>query len=252
MTAAEPRLAVVSSTDEQRWHEALLESPVCEPQLRLWTYRAAGVVFGCSQAALLKQARQRPASCELVQRSSGGGAVLTGPWMLSTSILLPPDHRLLAGGTVTSYRWLGVLIAGLLRDMGLAAHALSPAEVRGSAADPALGWACFGGLSPWEVVVGGRKIVGLAQLRRRHGVLLTSGTLLARPDWHLLCDTLGRPRADVQALERKTTSCEEALGAAPLVEGFASALHQMLTDVLGVLPTSRSNPLSTPTRSAAA
>lgn len=245
MNEAEPRLAVVSSTEEQRWHEALLQAPVSEPQLRLWTYRAPGVVFGCSQAALLNQARSRPAGCELVQRSSGGGAVLTGPWMLSTSILLPPDHRLLAGGTVTSYRWLGVLIAGLLRDMGVAAHALSPADVRGSTADPSLGWACFGGLSPWEVVVGGRKIVGLAQLRRRHGVLLTSGTLLARPDWTLLCESLDRPAADRAALEHRTTSCEEVLGSAPLVESFASALHQMLTDVLGVHPVPLSNPLST-------
>lgn len=35
MNEAEPRLAVVSSTEEQRWHEALLQAPVSEPQLRL-------------------------------------------------------------------------------------------------------------------------------------------------------------------------------------------------------------------------
>ena len=121
--------------------------------------------------------------------------------------------------------------------MGVAAHALSPDDVRRNPGNPALGWACFGGLSPWEVVADGRKIVGLAQLRRRTGVLLTSGTLLARPDWAALCAALGRPADDARALAGVTTSCEEQLGAAPLVESFASELHQMLTDVLGELRT---------------
>lgn len=235
MTTADPHLTVVGCAEEQRWHESLLEAPVREPQLRLWTYRRPGVVFGCSQAALLADARGRGARTEMVLRRSGGGAVLTGPWMLSTSILLPPEHRLLAGGTVSSYRWLGALIAGLLRDMGVAAHALSPDDVRRNPGNPALGWACFGGLSPWEVVADGRKIVGLAQLRRRTGVLLTSGTLLARPDWAALCAALGRPADDARALAGVTTSCEEQLGAAPLVESFASELQQVLTDVLGEL-----------------
>lgn len=236
MHAINPRLAVVSCAEEQRWHEALLERPVREPQLRLWTYRTPGVVFGCSQAALLARAQQGRAGIELAQRRSGGGAVLTGPWMLSTSILLPSDHRLLAGGTVASYRWLGALIAGLLRDMNVPAHALAPDEARRAPDDPTLSWACFGALSPWEVVVGRRKIVGLAQLRRRNGVLLTSGTLLARPDWEALCAVLDRPADDADALAHATTSCEEQLGAAPLVESFASELHQMLTDVLGEFP----------------
>lgn len=235
MTAADHHLAVVGCAEEQRWHESLLEEPVREPQLRLWTYRKPGVVFGCSQAAMLADARGRGDQPEMVLRRSGGGAVLTGPWMLSTSILLPPEHRLLAGGTVSSYRWLGALIAGLLRDMGVAAHALSPDDVRRNPGNPTLGWACFGGFSPWEVVAGGRKIVGLAQLRRRTGVLLTSGTLLARPDWAALCAVLGRPANDARALAEATTSCEEQLGAAPLVESFASELQQMLTDVLGEL-----------------
>lgn len=239
MNAADPLLAVVSCGEEQRWHETLLEAPVREPRLQLWTYGAPGVVFGCSQAALLAAACGGKDRLEMVLRRSGGGAVLTGPWMLSTSILLPPDHELLSGSTVSSYRWLGVLIAGLLRDMNVPAHALTPEDVRRSPGDPALGWACFGGLSPWEVVAGGRKIVGLAQLRRRNGVLLTSGTLLAPPDWDALCAVLGRPPDDARALSAATTSCEEQLGVAPLVESFAVALHQMLTDVLGELRTAR-------------
>ena len=74
--------------------------------------------------------------------------------------------------------------------------------------------------------------------------------VLALLAYALLCETLDRPAPDRAALEHRTTSCEEVLGSAPLVESFASALHQMLTDVLGVHPVPLSNPL--PTHSVAA
>ncbi len=227
-------LTLARAAAEQDWNARALAAPVGTPRLRVWTYPAPGVVFGCAQAALHGEAaRAARTDCELVQRRAGGGAVLVGPWMLSSSVVLPPDHRLLAGGTVASYRWLGVLHAGLLRDFGVPAHALAPEALRQRAADPALAWACFGGLSPWEVVADGRKLVGLAQLRRRHGVLLTTGTLLWRPEWALLCRALDRPAADEARLEAATTSCAELLGTRIHIETLASSLQQMLADVLG-------------------
>ena len=38
--------------------------------------------------------------------------------------------------------------------------------------------ACFGTLSPWEVVIGKRKLVGLCQVRRRPGILYQIGVHL--------------------------------------------------------------------------
>ncbi len=230
MAALAPTLVTATPHAEQAWNARQLAEPVTEPRLRLWTYRAPGVVFGCSQRAL----HQRTALADrAVVRGSGGGAVLTGPWMLSASIVLPPDHALLSSGPIGSYRWLGVLHAGLLRDMGIAAFALPPEQARSYRADAALTWACYGGLSPWEVVVESRKIVGLAQLRRRTGVLLTSGTLIAPPDWRLLCEALGQPAGLGDALAHRTTSCETELGAPVIAEVLADRLHHMLTDVLG-------------------
>jgi lipoate-protein ligase A len=169
----------------------------------------------------------------VVQRGSGGGAVLTGPWMVSASVVLPPDHPLLGRSTLSSYRWLGALHAGLLRDAGIPAYAIPPEEVRLRPGDTRLKWACYGGLSPWEVVVGSRKIVGLAQLRRRTGVLMTSGTLIGQPDWSLLCGALGQSAADATLLDACTTSFAQQLGAPVLAEVLAERLHHMLTDVLG-------------------
>jgi lipoate-protein ligase A len=224
----------VTCREEQSWNAAQLDDPVTEPRLRLWTYRTPGVVLGCSQGALRERLDGSHALAGAVaQRGSGGGAVLTGPWMVSASIVLPPEHPLLGRGTLSSYRWLGALHAGLLRDIGIAAYAIPPEEVRLRQPDARLKWACYGGVSPWEVVVGRRKIVGLAQLRRRTGVLLTSGTLIARPDWRLLCDALGQSAADAELLDECTTSFAAQLGAPILAEVLAERLHHMLTDVLG-------------------
>ena len=223
----------VTQLQEQQWNAAQLARPVTEPRLRLWTYRAPGVVLGCSQTALRERMDSSHAlAASVVQRGSGGGAVLTGPWMVSASIILPPDHPLVAHGTVSSYRWLGALHAGLLRDAGIRASAIAPEEVRLHQADERLKWACYGGLSPWEVVVDLRKIVGLAQLRKRTGVLITSGTLIAQPDWGLLCDALGQP-GHAGLLSDCTTSYAEQLGAPVMAEVLAERLHHMLTDVLG-------------------
>ena len=49
-------------------------------------------------------------------------------------------------------------------------------RARAAAAGPgAAADACFGGLSPFEVLAGGRKVVGLSQARRRPGTLLQAG-----------------------------------------------------------------------------
>ncbi|MDT4860255.1 Octanoyltransferase LipM [compost metagenome] len=168
---------------------------------------------------------------EVLLRESGGGSVLTGPWMLGLSVALPPDHPLVATSPVGSYRWLGEAIAQTLQGCGVPSHAVAPQDLRarvaaGAAAGP--DWACFGGLSPWEVLSGGRKIAGLAQVRRAHGVLLVGGVLLDRSPWSLLCETLGRPAHEAQQLADITTDGYAAGGSAFDRAYFEQRLERVL------------------------
>jgi lipoate-protein ligase A len=103
-------------------------------------------------------------------------------WVLGLDILLPHGHPLAISDVVEAYRWLGIGWTETLRQFGLDARLVSIAEARAAPPPPpeladAIRLACFGALSPYEVVVGGRKVVGLAQLRRRN-VLLQSGVHL--------------------------------------------------------------------------
>jgi lipoate-protein ligase A len=208
-------IAVVSCNDEQAWNQQQLELPVSSPCFRLWRYAEPGVVLGRSQRNLVSAAEVRErAGISLVERHAGGGAVLTGPWMLSASIVLPESHTLASPRLVDSYRWLGEIYADVLQQFGIAAQALPPERATVLQQDTrtaGLEWACFAGFSPWEVVVGDRKIVGLAQSRKRNGTLFVAGLLLARPDWILLTRALDKPDASCAALAARTTSCAEQL-----------------------------------------
>jgi lipoate-protein ligase A len=224
----------VSAGEEQDWNTRSLSDTFSIPCVSLWTYQETAVVLGSSQRG---QASGPHAiglrGMEVVVRMAGGGAVLTGPWMSSASIVLPYNHRLVRRDPVETYRWLGEIYASVLCDLGMDARALAPEEARELQRRPVredLNWACYGGLSPWEVVVGQRKIVGLAQVRRRTGVLLVAGLLVAAPDWKLLCRAMGRPQQDADRLEHLTISCADKL---PSVPDQADLLSR-LSDAFGL------------------
>lgn len=224
--------------DEHAWVAEVLAAPVERPQWRVWRYPAAEIVLGCSQRALHGEVGRRAApGVDVSVRPSGGGAVLAGPWMIGVSVVLAPDDPLLGEGLVASYRWLGELHVRLMREAGIEASAVEPQRLReqavASGAAP-LRWACFGALSPWEVVdAAGRKLTGLAQQRRRMGVAFSAGTLVSRPDWRLLCEALGAPD-DAPRLDRLTAACDEAPGADRLgPDEWAQAIDEALARLLG-------------------
>ena len=233
MNGAKPILVV--RDEEQAWNRRALAQPVMWPHLRQWAYNNPAVVLGASQ-------RDRPtgeSSVPVLGRQSGGGAVLVGPWMLSASIVLPTTHPLAQAGPIAAYCAIGEAYAAVLRSHGGDVESLSPARVTAlsrTRGDAELAWACFGGLAPGEVVVDGRKLLGLAQVCRRNGVLLVAGLVLYRPDWSLLCRALDRPFDDIAALERQTTSCAEICNALPTLGAIAGQIYAQLRDVVAASP----------------
>lgn len=127
------------------------------------------------------------AGLPIVRRSSGGTAVLADDGLLNLDVALPAAHRLEHRDVVRAYAWLGTALARAFRRLGWAACVVTPDAARRDTADlradeypgaTVLRRTCFGGRSPYEVLVTGRKVVGLCQVRRRTGTLYQVGILL--------------------------------------------------------------------------
>ncbi len=165
--------------------EALLqELPASNlPALRWYVPTEPALVLGNGQKpALANLATCREQGVRVYRRTSGGAAVLVTSDLLSLDIVLPETHPLATTDVVEAYRWIGELWQDALQRLGVAKALTLPTEaVRAMAPlpkDDVLRLACYGTLSPWEVVVGKRKLVGLCQVRRRAGALYQTGVHL--------------------------------------------------------------------------
>ncbi len=203
--------------------EALLEGVARSGRnaVRWYLPTDRALLLGASQRlSTLDSAACRSAGVGVYRRAAGGNVVLSDENMLGVDIVVTPDSALWSGDVTESYRWLGASFRDALATMGVPAHLVSIGEARAStavdAADAALAkLTCFGGLSPYEVTVGERKIVGLAQVRRRHGALfqcavplhwrpLDLARLIALPDDERL--------ALATALEARATGLYDLVG----------------------------------------
>lgn len=173
---------------------------------------------------------------ELLRRPTGGKAILHGD-ELTYSLCLPLDHPLAGGDVAESYRRISAGLLRALACLGLGAQA-QPQGERPRHGD--LGPVCFELPSHYEISIGGRKLIGSAQLRRRGG-LLQHGTLPLFGDVARICDALrydgdGTPAEQKARVRARATTLAQAAGktvnwsaaAAAIEAGFARAFDMEL------------------------
>jgi lipoate-protein ligase A len=221
--------------DEALLDQALLEDGRAGLVLaRWWLPASAAVVVGLGLwhrvADIVDLERCRSAGVPVLPRRAGGGALLLDEHMVCGAICVPLPNANVSHDLTDSYRWLGDCVVELLRAAGVTeAQRVQVADARadvavlrgrGDATAEALLASCFGALSPHEVVVrtsGGRsaKIVGLAQIRRRHAALFQIGILLRDQaplaDYLKLPDDAARVAVE-QELARRTVGVEAFTG----------------------------------------
>lgn len=179
--------------------DRLAADPV--PVLRWYRSTSTAVVLGRGQARLLTG---HAPDVEVLIRFSGGGAVLMDPSLLSLDVLLPAGHPWLEGDDLGAvFPRVGAIWVDALRDLGVSGATLydgpATARRRGDARERLLAAVCYATLGRGEVLVGGRKLVGLAQRRRRPGALVQCG-LLRRWDPAPLLTALGGDPQDAAVL----------------------------------------------------
>ena len=155
--------------------EVLMESVRLRgaPTLRLYAWDPPTLSFGRNQPArgLYPRDELQAAGVDIVRRQTGGRAVLHDQEL--TYSVAAPDRLL--GSAKSAYRAINEVFVGALRALGVGASVHPTSEFT-----PPLSTApCFAEPAAGEVVAGGRKLVGSAQVQR-DGVLLQHGSVQLR------------------------------------------------------------------------
>jgi lipoate-protein ligase A len=188
-----------------------------EAVLRVYGWSRPTLSFGRNQTARGRYdlARARARGVDVVRRPTGGRAVLH--WREVTYSVTAPESAM--GSLRESYRRINRLLLGGLRLLGVEAQ-----EAEGTGVAPRPGVApCFEEPVAGEIVAGGRKLVGSAQVRE-HGGLLQHGSILIDDDQSLASELLIEPVAPPPP----PATLRALLGRAPAIEEVAGALGAAL------------------------
>ncbi len=212
------------------------------PAMRWYQFRPPALLLGSSQQPHeVDLAACAAAGVPVHRRRSGGGAVLSDSLLL-LDLALPPEDPLYTGDVTESYHWLGAVWAAALGALGIAASVVDIATARADAQmlDSLLRRVCFGGLSPYEVVVERRKVVGLAQARRRTGALLQAGVYLQwapeRTAALMAADPAERARLTAQLRARVVGLHDLAGYQSPAIDVMARQVGLALESIAGLIP----------------
>jgi lipoate-protein ligase A len=177
-----------------------------EAVLRLYAWRRPTVSFGRNEPARGRYARTGdPAGgVDFVRRPSGGRAVLHHREV--TYAVVVPDRAM--GGPRQAYRRIHEGLVHGLALLGVGAVVTVEGEVPAPDQGP-----CFRLPAPGEIAVGGRKLVGSAQVRLE-GTLLQHGSVILDGDQRILAALRGEEPdpADVPATLRSAGAASTSVG----------------------------------------
>lgn len=223
-------------------HHARGETP---PTLRLYGWRPAAVSIGFFQP---HRREVDLAACAaeglgFVRRPTGGRAVLHDAEVTYAVVI---GQGALPGTVSETYRVISHGLRAGLEALGLAVG-LAPKRTRlqrdgrdSAAALDAMGGspACFDSPSDYELMAGGKKVVGSAQMRR-DGVILQHGSILMSLDIDRMLRVLAFPTREQrertrQTLEQHAGSLGEALGRSVTFAEVAAAVSRGFAQGLGL------------------
>ena len=204
------------------------------PTLRLYAWDPACLSLGHAQPyADVDTARLKEHGWEVVRRLTGGRAILHTD-EITYSVIAPNDEPRLAGTVLESYNRLAQALLLAVQDLELPVEMKEGRPDEKSTPNPV----CFEVPSTYEITVGGKKLIGSAQARKKEGVL-QHGSLPLVGDLTRICQALvfenewAREVASKRLLTRAAT-VESALGRAVSWETAAQAFVHAFEAQLGV------------------
>jgi len=191
--------------------------------LRIYKWSPPAVSLGRGQSAdTVDLEEMERAGIVLVRRPTGGGALLH-LWEITYSVVLSSDSPLVKLDVGESARTIAQGVARAVELLG------ATASVKG---DHSVGTdnICYMRSGSSDVMIGGRKISGSAQVR--NGDLLQHGTLLLHFDPELWIKVIRSPGLNAEDLRKRVTSLDQLMKEVR-EEEIVNAIVKGFTEVLG-------------------
>ncbi len=204
------------------------------PTLRCYGWEPPALSVGYFQSVRrdIDLERCAQAGITVVRRPTGGRAILHDH-ELTYSVVTSQEDPLVAGGIRESYSRIAASIASGLAILGIESKE-GTVEKGPRTRSPA----CFDAAMPHELVVGGRKLVGSAQVRRG-GNVLQHGSILLEINAEKLFSLFKYRSEDArrhawQAFARRVVGLGELMGTTPSLATAAQVMQQGFQQALGV------------------
>jgi lipoate-protein ligase A len=217
--------------DESIFHETIKNKN--PPTIRFYGSHPAAVSIGYFQDARkeVNVEKSRKAGVDVVRRITGGKAVFH--WAEITYCVVAGDQeKIFPPDIAGAYKVISRCIARGLSYLGITADL---AEGSRTAVGEEFKSCCFSVPSRSELLVGGRKICGSAQVRKRGG-FLQHGSLLLAFDPEKTASLLLPARApeQLERLKKAVTAINEELISPVNVQDVCLQLKKGFTDELGI------------------
>ncbi len=191
-----------------------------------WDRPAITIGYAIDAAATLDLDECERRGVPVVRRVTGGGLVFHG-WDLTYAITFPRDAIAPGQGLIEIFWTINRAFASALEGFGVRAGLLEGGDAPGPPAG-----ACFARPTRYDLVVGGKKLVGNAQRRRRNW-LLNHGSMPLSDGYRELLPLL-RDEREAAAFETQSVGLDAVAAPVPSRAELVGAIGDAFGAALGV------------------
>ena len=224
-----PGLSGAANMEQDRKLFQGCEAGLTPATLRIYSWRPNCISVGYAQQLDEEIDPERAAAVgyDVVKRPTGGGIVFHNEAEVTYSLVMPLNDPRLPKGLIASYKIISEAVVIGLKNLGVKSEVKATCDPHPPSRDPL----CFAYPAEYEIVAGGRKLVGSAQRRGRHA-MLQQGSIFVRQPAAAAFSALKQPFVGHNAV-----SLEELLGRPigfeelkdSLIAGFRDGLSAVLT-----------------------
>lgn len=194
-----------SAVENMKADEALLKNlkPNDKPILHLYDWEGPSATYGyfINPENYLKQEKKL-----LLSRRPTGGGILFHLWDFSFSVLIPSGHPGYSDDVMKNYHFVNDAVLDAVKNYLKTETSIQLLPMNPVPLDKYCEHFCFAKPTKYDVMIGGKKVAGAAQRKKRNGFLHQGSISVAVPKFAFLEEILPPDARVVEAMKLHTFS----------------------------------------------